>query len=61
MVRWGRDDHKNCPVCETRFEKTYGTAQEYCSVACKQKAYRQRIKALRLSEDKKRYVAPGGK
>lgn len=46
-------DHNQCPICHTSFSQNMaGRDALYCSKACKQKAYRQRV------NDRKRHFGP---
>lgn len=50
FMPWYRSEKAVCPICKKEFPLAYGVRQTYCSNACKQKAYRQRKKALRAGQ-----------
>ena len=44
---------KTCPVCGGTFEPRRFGSSRYCSSACRQKAYRRRVKAAKAKPARK--------
>lgn len=52
------ENEGTCRVCKRTFKRTYGVRHIYCSRACRQKAYRERVITKRRAARRARQHTP---